>query len=150
MVAYPTYDIVVHIQVLGQHPGDSKDLVTLQAAHHTMVQPASEDQANSETGACLHFQNFEGQVVVQAAAAKTSFPSTERMKDQAESSAAMAAAAKTNFQSVHSSVVVDVQLSHGRQRRWTASQSAPHLRSTPAAGVRSREGTELILHLFWL
>ena len=79
--------------MLGQHLGDSKDLVTLQAAHHTLVQPAAGDQADSETGACLHFQSSEGRVAVQAATAKTNFPSTERMKDQAGRSTTKAVAA---------------------------------------------------------
>ena len=77
MVAYPAFDTTVHIQVLGQHPGGNKDLVTLEAAHYTLVSPTVGDQANNEVGACHHFQSFDGWVAAQAAAAKASFPFAE-------------------------------------------------------------------------
>ena len=119
MVAYPASDIVVHIQVLGQHLGDSKDLMTLQAAHHTPALPAAGDQANSEAGACLHFQSCEGRVAPQAAAAKANFSSAERMKDQVRRSAAKAVAAMGSPQIGWSVLAaVGIQLFAGCHGRW--------------------------------
>ena len=119
MVTYPALDIDVHTLVLGQHLGDSMDLVTLQAAHHTLVQPTAGDQANSEVGTCLHFQSLVGRVAVQAAAAKTSFPSAEKMKDQVGRPAAMAAAAMGSPPTGWSVLVaVGVQLCPGHHGWW--------------------------------
>ena len=113
MIAYPALDIEVHIQVLGQHLGDNVDSVALQAAHHTLVYPAAGDQANSEAGACFQLQSLVEWVAVQAAAAKTSFPSAERMKNQVGCSAAKAAAAMGNLQTNWSVfAAVGVQLFH--------------------------------------
>ena len=93
--------------------------MTLQAAHHILVQPAAGDQANSEARACLHFQNYVGRVAAQAAAAKASFPSAERMKDQAGRSATMTAAAMGSPRTGWSVLAaVGVQLFPGHHGRW--------------------------------